>query len=145
MNSDLTRVMDAIADDVLQMAHIVMQHNGLKGSALDQNIRASVKLQGDSVVIETLFDNYIDYIEHGRKPRSGKQPPIDALRDWALKKGIPADNSTLFLIARAIWRDGYEGRPILATLESEIEKDFDGKWAEQIMEAITNELTNYFE
>lgn len=141
----IIKVMEAIAADVLKLSHIVMEDNNLKGSALDKNTQVTVKQSADSIVIETLFDNYVDYIEQGRKPMSGKQPPIDALRDWALSRNIPADNDTLFLISRAIWRDGIEARPILSTLEEEIEKAFDERWADQLFEAITDELTKYFE
>ena len=145
MKDSITQIMEAMANDVLRLSHIVRENNNLKDSVLDKNTRVEVKQTGDSIVIETLFDNYIDYIEQGRKPMTGKQPPIDALRDWALSRGISTDNSTLFLISRAIWRDGIEGRPILSTLEEAIEKDFDEKWADQLFEAITEELTKYFE
>ncbi len=137
--------MEAIAADVLKLSHLVMESNNLKDSALDRDVQVSVKQVADSIIIETLFDNYVDYIEQGRKPMSGKQPPIDAVRDWALSRNIPADNDTLFLISRAIWRDGIEARPILSTLEEEIEKAFDERWADQLFEAITDELTKYFE
>ena len=141
----IIKVMEAIAADVLKLSHLVMESNNLKDSALDRDVQVSVKQVADSIIIETLFDNYVDYIEQGRKPMSGKQPPIDAVRDWALSRNIPADNDTLFLISRAIWRDGIEARPILSTLEEEIEKAFDERWADQLFEAITDELTKYFE
>ncbi|MBB4036958.1 hypothetical protein GGR21_002872 [Dysgonomonas hofstadii] len=144
MKDSITQIIEVIAADVMKLSHIVMENNNLKNSALDKNMRVQVKQADNSIVIETLFDNYIDYIEQGRKPMTGKQPPIDALRDWALSRGIPTDNSTLFLISRAIWRDGTESRPILSALEEEIEKAFDEKWADQLFEAITDELTKYF-
>ncbi|MDH6311154.1 hypothetical protein M2451_004043 [Dysgonomonas sp. PFB1-18] len=156
MNTDaIVKLTEAIAADVVKLFHQILDEdsmgtnsktgkNTLRDSAMNKNIRIKTYQTKDSIVIETLLDNYIDYIEQGRKPRSGKQPPIDALRDWALARGIPTDNSTLFLIGRAIWRDGYEGRPIMATLEDEIEKAFDERWAEQLLEVITDEFTKYF-
>ena len=156
MTTNLTKVMELIAGDVLKLSHIIFADNGiatnpksgkntLKNSELEDSIKINMTQANDSVVIETLFNNYIDYIEQGRKPMTGKQPPMDAIRDWALSKGIPTDNSTLFLISRAIWRDGQQGRPILSKLEEEIEKAFDEKWADLILESITEELTKYFE
>lgn len=156
MDTAITKAMEAIAADVLKLSQTILSDrnigtntktgkNTLKNSALEDSVRVEIRKMGESVVIETLFDNYISYIEQGRKPRTGKQPPIDALRDWALSRGIPTDNSTLFLIGRAIWRDGYEGRPVLATLEEEIEKQWDGKWADMLFDTIMDELNKYFE
>lgn len=155
MNQEATKVIEAIAADVLRLSRMILDGNAginqktgrntLKGSALSESVQVQINNSSDGVVIETLFGNYIDFIEQGRKPRQGKQPPLDALRDWALQRGIPTDNSTLFLISRAIWRDGVEGRPILATLEEEIEKQFDEVWADQLFEAVTEELNKYFE
>lgn len=156
MDTAITKAMEAIAADVLKLSQTILSDrnigtntktgkNTLKNSALEDSVRVEIRKMGESVVIETLFDNYISYIEQRRKPRTGKQPPIDALRDWALSRGIPTDNSTLFLIGRAIWRDGYEGRPVLATLEEEIEKQWDDKWADMLFDTIMDELNKYFE
>ncbi|WP_029902371.1 hypothetical protein [Prevotella sp. 10(H)] len=156
METAVTKVIEAIAADVMLLSQTLLGNdsiginsktgrNTLKGSSLVDNMKVNTRISGESVVIETLFDNYIEFIEQGRKPRSGKQPPIDSLRDWALSRGIPTDNSTLFLISRAIWRDGQEPRPILATLEEEIEKQFDDKWADMLLDAVTEEVSKYFE
>ncbi|MBK5722111.1 hypothetical protein JGH11_14630 [Dysgonomonas sp. Marseille-P4677] len=156
MSQEISKVVEAIANDVLRLSQIVLGDNNigvnqktgrntLKDSAMARNVKVEIRNLSESIVIETLLDNYVNYIEQGRKPKQGKQPPIDALRDWALSRGIPSDNSTLFLISRAIWRDGQRGRPILATLEEEIEKQFENKWADMLFEAITDELNKYFD
>jgi len=144
MKEDIAQVMEAIAGDVLKLACIILEKNGLKDSNLYNDVRVNIRQTENPIVIETLFDSYIDYLEQGRKPMTGKQPPIDTLRDWALSRGIPADNSTLFLISRAIWRNGQQGRPILSVLEEEIEKAFEEEWSDRIFKAITDELTKYF-
>lgn len=155
MNTGLSNVIEAIAGDILMLAQLVMDDDGvggnrktgantLKDSALLQQTKVDITNRDNSVVIDILFDHYIEYIEKGRKPRSGKQPPIDALRDWALARNIPTDNSTLFLISRAIWRDGFEGRPVLSTLEEEIGRHFDEEWAGKIYEAMVAEIDKLF-
>lgn len=146
MNENIKKVIETIAAEVMQFIDIVAARPeiNLKGSQLIRNAKVDVRYEGGSVVIETLFDNYVQYLEQGRKPRQGKQPPIDALRDWALERGIPTDNSTLFLIARAIWRDGQQPRPIIATLEEEIERRMESEWADLLFDAITEELNNLF-
>jgi len=155
MNEATLKVIEAIANDVLTLSHLILEDdsistnkkvnkNTLSSSMLKKNVETKIASLDSPVIINTFFGNYITYIENGRKPKQGKQPPTGALRDWALSRGIPTDNSTLFLIARAIWRDGYEGRPIIATLEKEIEESFDKEQYDKLFNAVTNELTKYF-
>ena len=119
--------------------------NSLRDSLLSRDIESIARTtESGGIVIETFFGNYLRYIEQGRQPKQGKMPPIDALRDWALKNGLPADNNTLWGISYAIWRDGYAGRPILATLEKEIEKSWRQQWADELFLCFTSELNNYF-
>lgn len=138
----MKKIIETIANEILTLAHTLMEspEMGLRQSALNRDVRVVVSSYENPVVIETVFNDYIDYIEQGRKPMTGKQPPIDALRDWALAHGIATDNSTLFLISRAIWRNGYEARPILATLEQEIDERWESEWADMIFEEIMNQL-----
>lgn len=152
MNTGITKVVEEISHEIVLLAQQIMDDdsiaanpktgkNTLKDSLLKSNIRSSVTI-GDNIVIETFFDNYIEFIENGRAP--GTMPPVSALREWALRRNIPADNDTLFAIATAIKRDGYEGRPILATLDREIESRFESEWYDKIFEVLTAELTEYF-
>ena len=130
MNEATLKVIEYIADELIVLSHLILEddtisanaktnRNTLRDSKLNQNI-ASVVTYGDDIIIQALFNNSLTFLEWDRPPGYGKQPPIDALRDWALNNGIPTDNGTLFAIARAIQRDGHEGRPILFTLEKEI-------------------------
>jgi len=155
MNTNLLRVVEEIRLDILALSQFVLDNdsvgvnkktgrNTLKDSLLlkDMDTRVSFGDNGSNVVIEILFNNYVEYIEKGRAP--GKMPPISALREWAIARNIPDDNDTLYAIANAIKRDGYEGRPIIATLEKEIENCFENEWYDKIFEAMTSELTKYF-
>lgn len=98
----------------------------------------------DNIMIQTFFNHYVVYLEWNRPKKYGKQPPIDVLRDWASKNGIPTDNSTLWLISRAIWREGWRGRPILATLEKNIEELFEKQYFDELFTAIIMELQDFF-
>lgn len=155
MNSPTLKVIEAIAADILTLSQNILAtdnialnpktgKNTLNGSMLHKNMNVEIQNSGEDIVINLLFDNYIYYIENGRQPRSGKQPPIHALRDWAIARGISPDNSTLYLIARAIWRDGIRPRPILAKIEEEIDRRFEDQWNDPIHEALTQELSEYF-
>ena len=155
MTDHVLKIVEEIGRDIVALAQFVIDNdsigvnkkagkNTLRDSLLirDVDSRVSFGGNGDNVVIEVLFNNYIDYIEKGRRP--GTMPPVSALKEWAQSRGIPTDNGTLFAIANAVKRDGIEGRPILATLEREIENSFENDWADKLFDAMTAELTEYF-
>lgn len=144
MNASLQRAAEVIASELVSLARVVVAEKDLSDSSLSDTIRTSVEARNGGIVIDMLFDNYIEYVECGRRPGQEKRPPIDALRDWAVNKGISSDNSTLCAISEAIWRDGVEARPVLATLSGYIERQFESKWADLLFEALVDDLTNYF-
>lgn len=146
MGSNIKPIVEAIAAEILSLAHSIIDDSdiGLRDSALKKDMQVIVSSYSDPIVIETVFNDYVEYIENGRRPMSGKQPPMDKLRDWALARDIPTDNSTLFLISRAIGPNGNRARPILATLEEQIEERWENEWADLIAEEITKELTDNF-
>lgn len=146
MNSQTADIISELASDIVTLAQVILQdaEDTFRNSALSKEISTKIQTNSDSVVVQALFNNYITYIEQGRPKEQGKQPPLDSLRDWALARGIPTDNSTLFLIARAIWHDGYEGKPILATLENEVAESFDKEYFEKIYNALIYDLTKFF-
>lgn len=143
MNDATIRVLNSIAEDILTLAHLILDENGLKKSALRDEVRCTVEAS-DNPVIRILFNDYIDYIEQGRKPDSGEAPPISELREWAQRKGIPVTNDVLYAIAQTIKKQGMAPRPILARLEEQIEDSFSNEWADQLFEAIIEELEAFF-
>ena len=140
MDNHIEKVIDAFAEDVLVLAQLILEDNSVDSD----NLSYKTSVVGDSVIIQTLFPEYVGYIEWNRPKNYGKMPPISALRDWALRKGIPTDNGTLFLIARAIQRDGHQGRPIFATLERKVGESFEKDWGDPIIDTIIYELNKYF-
>lgn len=143
MNDATLKVLKAIAEDVLVLAHLILDENGLKNSALRNDVRCTVECS-DNPVITILFNDYVEYIENGRKPNSGETPPISDLREWAQRKGIPATNDVLYAIAETIKKQGMAPRPVLAILEQQIEDSFSNEWADQLFEAIMEELEAFF-
>lgn len=155
MNKATQIVLEAFKDDILTLSHLILEddsissnkkinRNTLADSSLRDKVRTEISKLGEPVVIEALFNNYITFLEWDRPEKYGKRPPIDELKKWAESKGISTDNSTLWAVSTAIWRDGHEGRPILATLEQEIEKSFNSEVSENLFTAIIDELTKYF-
>lgn len=147
-------VVEAIAGDLLALSQVVLEddrigvniktgQNTLRDSALRADLQTIVK-SFDNPVITALFNNYVVFLEWDRPPKYGKRPPIDALRDWAASKGIPTDASTLWVISNAIWRDGHAGRPIFATIDTEVDILFADDWADRLFDAIALDLDKLF-
>lgn len=152
--SGIELAVQKIADDLLALTALVLDsdtvgsnakvgRNTLRDSALKGDLEVAVNNNGDPV-ISALFNNYIVYLEAGRSPKQGKRPPISALKGWAAQNNIPTDASTLWAISTAIWRDGYQGRPILATIDQKLDSLFMDKWSDQLFNAIVINLDNFF-
>lgn len=155
MNESILKVIEEIAKDVLILSQLIMDDDSIssnrkvnKNTLRDSNLRKDIETKIESldnpVVINALFNHYIIFLEWSRPKKHKKKPPIDVLRDWALSRGIPTDNETLWKISYAIWRDGHQGRPILATLEKEIEESFDKDIFDKLFNSISEEITKYF-
>lgn len=156
MEENVQLVINAIADDLLALAHAVLEDdtvsnnvkirkNTLRDSALNGDLYAAIaQTNGDSPVITAFFNHYVVYLERGRPPKYGKKPPIHALKDWAAKVGLPTDTQTLWKLSTAIWRDGQVGRPIFATMDREADLLFNTDWADNLFNAVTSELDIYF-
>lgn len=143
MKQEIDKLTAELANEIERLARIVLKEQGIdEQSSLYTDLKVELEGAKDGVVLSSFFNNYILYIENGRQPRTGKRPPIEALREWALSKGIPTDNNTLYAISYAIWRDGIAPRPILATLEERIGEYIDNEFAERINEIILAELNN---
>lgn len=150
----VARVASVIADIMTQAKSIVLavmsSDIGVnkkvgKNTLVDSDIFNSVGVKSDDIEVVTLLVNdYIDYIENGRS--AGSFPPPQAIAAWCGRKGLPTDNSTVFLICRSIYEKGIAPRPIFDGSEGvweTIDSVFDA-WAEDIFTAITSGLTDWF-
>lgn len=156
LNSDTMMICREIAQDIVKAAREVMASsigvndkvgkNTLADSDLSKQIDWSIQF-GDDVVIQTLFNYYIQFIEEGRKPKTGKMPPENAIIKWMRRKHIVSSNRNLktavFLIRRAIWRDGYNARPVIKTLSDKTDVLWD-KWAEQLFDTLIKDINDFF-
>jgi len=145
-----------IADDMIALANAILEddsistntkigRNTLKNSILRDDLAVTIgQSEGYDPVIKTLFNNYVPFIEWDRPPMYGKKPPIDVLKDWAAKNNIPTDADTLWRISYAIWRDGHVGRPIFATMDTELDGLYMNDWAPQLLNATLDNLDKFF-
>lgn len=150
----IKRVLEAIAEDITQLVQTVLSSdevgmnlkvgkNTLKDSNLYNEIETKVDENGNPIIY-LMLNHYVDYIERGRERYKNPKVPIDALRDWALRKGIGTDNSTLFAIQTSIYNLGIRPRPILYYVFEELDTLLEKEYFDKLFEAIITELEDYF-
>ena len=140
----------AFAEDVMNITADIMASNlmlnkkGINTIAPNSDIFKEMEAKASgNIVIELLLNNYVKYIESGRKAGS-KFPPIEAIREWAKKKLGKQDNSTIFLIRRAIAEDGIKPRPFMYKVLNTIDKKWDGEWSSELFQELTKIIDEFF-
>lgn len=127
--------------------------NTLKDSNLYKQM--DIKVYPDREMVEVLINSYAEYVDMGRmshaevktgnfKPmKNSGFPPLNVLRDWAQRKGIPTDNRTLYLIGRSIAINGIRPRPVFSYAWRDLE-DMLPEYLDKLFEAIINDLVEWF-
>ena len=141
----------AFAEDVMNITADIMASNimvnnkvGRNTIAPDSNIFKEMYAKASgNIVIELLLNDYVQYIESGRKAGS-KFPPLEPIVQWAKKRGIKTDNSTMFLIRRAIAEDGIKPRPFMYKVFETIDKKWDASWSSDLFQELTKIIDEFF-
>lgn len=148
----LTRVMYEIGKDIAKLVREIMDSNvGMnmkvgKNTLSDSDLYRELSVRSTSdgdLVFDIMLNDYIQYIENGRR-KGAKFPPIEPIIQWCRKKGLPTDNSTIFLIRRAISRDGIAARPIMARVFDELDMNWNDGWADHIFNKIMEHIDKFF-
>ena len=147
---NITSLAKAFAEDIMNITADIMASNlmlnkkGINTIARKSDIfkQMYAKASGN-IVIQLLLNDYVQYIESGRKAGS-KFPPIQPIVQWAKKRGIPTDNSTIFLIRRAISEDGIRPRPFMYKVLDTIDKKWDGEWSSELFNELTKIIDEFF-
>ena len=148
---NITLLAKAFAEDVMNITADIMASSMLVNDKVGRNTIAPdsnifkemyAKASGN-IVIQLLLNDYVQYIESGRKAGS-KFPPIQPIVQWAKKRGIPTDNSTIFLIRRAIADDGIRPRPFMYKVLEAIDKKWDGEWSSELFNELTKIIDEFF-
>ena len=115
--------------------------NTLINSQIYNTLSVKATNNGD-LIFDIILNDYLVYIENGRR-KGAKMPPVEPIVRWAKSKGIPTDNSTIYLIRRAIARDGIKARPFMAHVMEEMDREWNGL-TDEIFNVIMEETDKFF-
>ena len=148
---DISKIVMEFSKDIMDIVRAVMEsnlldnhkvgRNTITGSDIYKNLQVITKNDGD-LVFDILLNDYLTYIESGRR-KGAKMPPVEPIVRWARSRGIPTDNSTIYLIRRAISRDGIAPRPFMATVMEQIDLKMEN-WYDKIFDEITKLINDFF-
>lgn len=148
---EISKIVMEFSKEIMDIVRVVMESNLLDnhkvgrntiiGSDIYKNLQVISKNDGD-LVFDILLNDYLTYIESGRR-KGAKMPPVEPIVRWARSRGIPTDNSTIFLIRRAISRDGIQPRPFMATVMEQIDLDMPN-WYDKIFDEIISIINDFF-
>ena len=142
---DISKIVTEFTKDIMQLVHAAMDgqdlDNNKSSSDIYKNLQVKATNDGD-LVFDILLNDYLTYIESGRR-KGADMPPVEAIVEWAKKHDIPTDNGTIFLIRRAISRDGIAPRPFMATVMEQIDLNMPN-WYDKIFDEITKLINDFF-
>lgn len=149
---NIPSVIMEFSKDIMSLVRMVMESNvginakvgvnTLTNSDIYKTLSVRATNDGD-LVFDIILNDYIQYIESGRR-KGAKFPPVEPIVEWCKKKGIPTDNSTVFLIRRAISRDGIKPRGILAHVFEEFDRNWNDGAADELFNKIIEEINKWF-
>lgn len=148
---NVSSIVMEFSKDIMALVRMVMESNVGINSKVGVNTLVnsqiyntlSVKATNDGdLIFDIILNDYLVYIENGRR-KGAKMPPVEPIIRWARSKGIPTDNSTIYLIRRAISRDGIKARPFMAHVMEEIDREWEGV-ADELFNKIMEETNKFF-
>lgn len=149
---EIGKIVMEFSKDLMQLVRMVMEsnvginqkvgRNTLTSSQIYKTLSVRATNDGD-LIFDIVLNDYITFIESGRR-KGAKFPPVEPIVRWARSKGIPTDNSTIFLIRRAISRDGIKPRPIMQYVFEEVDREWDEQLADELFNKIMEMIDNFF-
>ena len=143
---EISKIVTEFTKDIMQLVNAAMEGqdlgNNKAGSDIYKNLQVKATNDGD-LVFDIILNDYLKFIESGRR-KGADMPPVEAIVEWAKKHGIPTDNSTIFLIRRAISRDGIAPRPFMDKVFDDIDNAWDKDWADELFDEIMRMINDFF-
>lgn len=134
---NLDKIYKSIQEDIQDIFKNALKNVNLEDSNLYKELKVEVNDSSD--IFKVLYNDYLEYIELGRKPKA-KKVPINDLRDWAKRKNINTDNSILYAIQQSIYMKGIPARPILINVDKNIDMQWMNKWSDDIFQEIIKKI-----
>lgn len=139
-----TELYKALGDELKKnLIQELRRTKAIASGDLLKSVNFTVQLTPQGAVINLNGNDYITYVDEGRKP--GKYAPVSALKQWVKAKGIATDDAKVTAVAFAIntkiKRQGIKARPIL-------EKTFDQNlplYDKIIDEVLNKDLDKYLQ
>ena len=143
---EISQLVTEFTKDIMQLVHAVMEGQDLgsnkSGSDIYKNLQVKATNDGD-LVFDIILNDYLKFIESGRR-KGADMPPVKQIVEWAKKHGIPTDNGTIYLIRRAISRDGIAPRPFMDKVFADIDDVWDKNWADELFDEIMRMINDFF-
>lgn len=143
---EISKIVMEFTKDIMQLVHAVMEGKDLgsnkSGSDIYKNLQVKATNDGD-LVFDIILNDYLTFIESGRR-KGADMPPVKPIVEWAKKHGIPTDNGTIYLIRRAISRDGIAPRPFMDKVFADIDDVWDKNWADELFDEIMRMINDFF-
>lgn len=117
----------------------VKSNTTLEFSRLD----TQAKIEKNDWVFDLFYNDYLQYVEEGRKPKARKVP-VRPLIDWMKRNLISDDVRVAYAIRESIYKLGIPARPLLEPFENMLDKRFEEKIFDEIFNTIITELDKYF-
>lgn len=143
---DINKIVMEFTKDIMKLVQAVM--NGQEfasnktSSDIYKNLQVNATNDGD-LVFDIILNDYLKFIESGRR-KGADMPPVEPIVKWAKKHGIPTDNGTIYLIRRAISRDGIAPRPFMDKVFEDIDNVWDKNWADELFDEIMRMINDFF-
>lgn len=150
---EISKLVMEFSKDIMDLVRVVMESNLLVnnkprvrkntiiGSDIYKTLQVKSTNDGD-LIFDIILNDYLTFIESGRR-KGAKFPPVEPIVRWARSRGIPTDNSTIYLIRRAISRDGIAPRPFMATVMEQIDLNMEN-WYDKLFEEIIKLINEFF-
>ena len=143
---EISKIVTEFTKDIMKLVHAVMEGQDLgsnkSGSDIYNNLQVNATNDGD-LVFDIILNDYLKFIESGRR-KGADMPPVKPIIEWAKKHGIPTDNGTIYLIRRAISRDGIAPRPFMDKVFADIDDVWDKNWADELFDEIMRMINDFF-
>lgn len=149
---EISKIIMEFSKDLMTLVRMVMEsnvginqkigRNTLTSSEIYKTLSVKATNDGD-LIFDIVLNDYLTFIESGRR-KGAKFPPVEPIVRWARSRGIPTDNSTIYLIRRAISRDGIRPRPIMQYVLEEVDKEWNDGLADKLFEKIIEVIDNFF-